>query len=101
MLHHVAVLEGAAEWEAGLDENPVERGQRFVVDHDGHLVVLRVDEPLPHFRFGDLAAEHARLAVGGIRFEVVAQRAFQRFKGMRMEYQCQYSTTSAPEARWE
>ena len=82
--HHVVVLEGAAEREAGLDEEPVERGQRFVADHDGHLVVLlQVDEPLPHFRFGDLAAEHARLAVGGIRFEVVAQQALPIcFKGI-------------------
>ena len=50
----------------------------------GHLVVLlQVDEPLSHFRFGDLAAEHARLAVGGIRFEVVAQQALPIcFKGI-------------------
>ena len=46
-------------------------------------MLLQVDEPLPHFRFGDLAAEHARLAVGGIRFEVVAQQALPIcFKGI-------------------
>ena len=60
--------------EAGFDEEPVERGQRFVADHDGHLVVLlQVDEPLPHLRFGDFATEYAGFAVRGVRFEVVAQ----------------------------
>ncbi len=74
--YHVIVFEGAAEREAGLYEKPIKRGQRFVADHDGHLVaLLQVDEPLSHFRSGDLAAEHARLAVGGVRFEVVAQQA--------------------------
>ena len=73
--HHVVVLEVAAEREARFDEEPVERGERLVADHDGHLVLLlQVNEALPHFRLADFVSEHACLAVGRVRFEVVAQQ---------------------------
>ena len=72
---HVVVLEAAAKREPSLDEEPVECRQRLVGDHDGHLVaLLQVDQTLPHLRVGDLVAEHAGLAVGRVRFEVVTQQ---------------------------
>ena len=75
--HHVVVLEAATEREAGFDEEPVQRGQRFIGDHDGHLIaLLQVDETLPHFWLGDFATEYAGLTVGRVRFQVVAQQAF-------------------------
>ena len=72
---HVVVLQAPAEREARLDEEPVECRQRLVGDHDGHLVaLLQVDQTLPHLRVGDLVAEHAGLAVGRVRLQVVAEQ---------------------------